>query len=71
MENYIIPPTKYTPLIELSFKDNFLRITGDSYPENAMDVYQPLILQLKNIFRPEQNRRLNEFGFYQHFQQKI
>ncbi|HQC31258.1 MAG TPA: DUF1987 domain-containing protein [Candidatus Cloacimonas sp.] len=50
MENYIITPTKYTPLIELSFKDNFLRITGDSYPENAMDVYQPLILQLEKYF---------------------
>ena len=59
MENYIITATKYTPLIELSFKDNFLRITGDSYPENAMDVYQPLILQLEKYFAaPEQKLQI-------------
>ena len=50
MENFIIAQTKYTPQIELSFKDRFLRITGDSYPENAMEVYQPLITRLETYF---------------------
>ncbi len=59
MENFIITQTKYTPLIELSFKDHFLRITGDSYPENAMEVYQPLITKLETYFvNPEQELQI-------------
>ncbi len=50
MENFVIPQTKYTPQIELSFRDRFLRIIGDSYPENAMEVYQPLITKLEKYF---------------------
>lgn len=50
MENYIIPATKYTPRIEFNYDESILRIEGDSYPENAMDVFQPLILKLEDYF---------------------
>lgn len=59
MENFIIAQTKYTPLIQLSFKDRILRIIGDSYPENAMEVYQPLIAKLETYFaNPEQELQI-------------
>jgi len=54
MENYIIPQTKYTPLIELHYQDKFLRIYGDSYPENAMEIFQPLINKLDEYFKQPQ-----------------
>ncbi len=63
MENFIITHTKYTPQIELSFKDRYLRITGDSYPENAMEVYQPLILKLETYFEAPAQELQIEFNF--------
>jgi len=63
MENFIITNTKYTPQIELSFKDRYLRIIGDSYPENAMDVYQPLIVKLEKYFEAPAQDLLIEFNF--------
>jgi len=50
MENYIVPATKYTPRIELHFNDKYLRIEGDSWPENAMEFYQPLFFKLDEYF---------------------
>ncbi|GAB1366975.1 DUF1987 domain-containing protein [Candidatus Cloacimonadaceae bacterium] len=63
MENFIITNTKYTPQIELSFKDRYLRIIGDSYPENAMEVYQPLIIKLEKYFEAPAQDLLIEFNF--------
>jgi len=63
MENFIITNTKYTPQIELSFKDRYLRIIGDSYPENAMEVYQPLIVKLEKYFEAPAQDLLIEFNF--------
>jgi len=54
MENFVIPQTKYTPLIELHYQDKFLRIYGDSYPENAMEIFQPLINKLDEYFKQPQ-----------------
>ncbi len=50
MENLIIAQTKQTPQIELHITDKLLRISGESYPENAMDVFQPLIERLEQFF---------------------
>jgi len=51
METYILEASKYTPKIEFVYKDKYLRIEGDSYPENAMSVYQPLIERIDDYFR--------------------
>lgn len=51
MDNYILEASKYTPRIEFVYKDKYLRIEGDSYPENAMSVYQPLIERIDDYFR--------------------
>ncbi len=50
MENLIIPKTKQTPQIEFNTAENYLRIIGESYPENAMEVFQPLIDHLELFF---------------------
>ncbi|MDY0152116.1 MAG: DUF1987 domain-containing protein [Candidatus Cloacimonas sp.] len=54
MDNYIVPQTKHTPQIELHYSDKYLRIAGDSYPENAMEVFQPLIERLESYFAKAQ-----------------
>lgn len=53
MENLIIPQTKQTPQIEFITSDNYLRISGESYPENAMEVFQPLIERMELFFGQE------------------
>lgn len=50
MEHFIIPATKYTPLIDFHFGNKLLKIEGESYPENAMDTFQPLIEKLDLYF---------------------
>lgn len=50
MEDLIIPKTKQTPQIEFNTAENYLRIIGESYPENAMEVFQPLIDHLELFF---------------------
>ncbi|MDD2229583.1 MAG: DUF1987 domain-containing protein [Candidatus Cloacimonetes bacterium] len=57
MENLIIAQTKQTPQIEFMVNDNYLRISGESYPENAMEVFQPLIERIEQYFKQE-NRKL-------------
>lgn len=65
MESYIIPATKYTPRIELNYQDHYLRLEGDSWPENAMDVYQPLLDKLEEYFAtPQQSLSIELFMEY-------
>lgn len=60
MDNFIIPQTKHTPQIELRYADKYLRIKGDSYPENAMDIFQPLIDRLDIYFSSPEQRLVIE-----------
>jgi hypothetical protein len=47
-------------MIELSYEDKVLRMEGDSYPENAMEVFQPLIVKLEDYFsKPGQTLRID------------
>jgi hypothetical protein len=41
MDEINIEPTKSTPC--LTYKDGILKISGQSYPENAMQFYQPVL----------------------------
>ncbi|PKN71961.1 MAG: hypothetical protein CVU50_09230 [Candidatus Cloacimonetes bacterium HGW-Cloacimonetes-3] len=50
MEPYILTATKYTPYIELDLNMGTLKIIGDSYPENALELYQPLFTKIDVYF---------------------
>jgi hypothetical protein len=50
MENYIAKQSKYTPSIEFDISLQTLTIKGESYPENAIEVYQPLINTIDQYF---------------------
>lgn len=52
MDNLIIAATKYSPLISFTPAEQYLRIEGESWPENAMETYAPLIHKLSEYFRP-------------------
>ncbi len=50
MEKYRVEATKYTPLIDFDPVAGTLLIEGDSWPENAVDVYRPLLEVLEEYF---------------------
>lgn len=50
MEKYILEATKYSPYIEFDADLGKLVIRGDSYPENALELYQPLFKQVDTYF---------------------
>ena len=50
METFIVEATKYSPYIELDNEQGILKITGNSYPENALELYQPLFIQVDTFF---------------------
>jgi len=50
VDNLIIAPSKYTPLISFIPAEQYLRIEGESWPENAMETYAPLIQKLSEYF---------------------
>ena len=43
MENLNIPKTKYTLMINFDVKTGIFEMSGSSYPENAMEFFQPII----------------------------
>lgn len=50
MERYILEATKYTPYIELDGDLSTLKISGESYPENALLLFQPLLMKIDSYF---------------------
>lgn len=50
MDSYILEATKYTPYIELDTKLSSLKIIGESYPENALQLFQPLLMKIDAYF---------------------
>ena len=50
MENFVVNSTKYTPRIELDYSQKCLKIEGESYPENALETFQPLLDKLDEYF---------------------
>ncbi len=50
MEKYVLEATKYSPCIELDSENGILKITGNSYPENALGLYQPLFIKIDEYF---------------------
>lgn len=43
MENLIINAGKYTPEINFDMKTQILNIKGNSYPENTLEFYEPVL----------------------------
>lgn len=50
MEQYILEATKYSPYIHLDPDQGTLILRGDSYPENALELFQPLLLRIDSYF---------------------
>jgi hypothetical protein len=51
MENVIIEKTTDTPFVVLDAKQRLLEIGGNSYPENALEFYQPVFDWLHRYFQ--------------------
>ncbi|PIJ48886.1 Fe-S oxidoreductase [Erwinia sp. OLTSP20] len=43
VNNIVLPATACTPEVAFDFTHHLLRLTGESYPENAAAFYRPLI----------------------------
>lgn len=43
MDNLIIEATKHTPLVRLDSDSHILEIRGESYPENILEFYGPVL----------------------------
>jgi len=50
MEQYILEATKYSPYINLDPEQGTLLIKGDSYPENALQLFLPLLTRIDAYF---------------------
>ncbi len=53
MENLILPGTKTTPYVNFNSKSNVLELSGESYPENAIEFYKQVFEWLKHYFKEE------------------
>ncbi|MCK4762388.1 MAG: SiaC family regulatory phosphoprotein [Candidatus Aminicenantes bacterium] len=51
MENLFIAGTKYTLEVNFDLQRGVLEMSGDSYPENAFDFFQPLTKWLKDYLK--------------------
>jgi len=66
MKKLHIEGTRYSPRIELDPETRTLLIEGDSYPENAVDVYGPLITALDEYFeQPNTPLNIKMLSFFQ------
>ena len=62
MTNLIIEKTKYTPFVSFNVDTNFLEISGESYGEDSIDFYKPLIAWLEAYLA--QNQEPLTFSFF-------
>jgi hypothetical protein len=46
MQNLTIPATARTPAIEFDFGKNYLKLSGESYPEDVTEFYNPVFSAL-------------------------
>ena len=58
MENLRIEPTTSSPLVELNADMGYLHLSGESYPENALDFYRPVLAWL-GAFLDQDDRPLH------------
>jgi hypothetical protein len=60
-KDLIIEPTRTTFGIEFFFEQRLLRFSGDSYPENAFDFFNPLLQWIKKLVNHSRIPVLVEF----------
>ena len=56
MENLIIKETKYTPEVKFNANEGILNIKGNSYPENTLEFYDPILNLMENFFSKTKNK---------------
>ncbi|OJJ22976.1 hypothetical protein BKI52_01075 [marine bacterium AO1-C] len=62
MINLIIERTKYTPLVSFNTDTNIFEISGESYSEDSVDFYQPIVEWLQDYLK--QNTKPLTFNFF-------
>ncbi|HAS42493.1 MAG TPA: hypothetical protein DCS93_18585 [Microscillaceae bacterium] len=62
MTNLIIEKTKYTPFVSFNADTNLFEISGESYSEDSVDFYQPLIEWLEGYLA--KNKKPLTFNFF-------
>jgi len=64
MESLFIQATEDTPLVNYNIEANVFLISGRSYPENAIDFYEPVIAWIEQLFAEiEHETYIFEFDF--------
>lgn len=61
MENLLIEKTKSTPEINFNITSGLLQIKGESFPENVVKFYTPVIDWIKNYISTETKEIILEF----------
>ncbi|AOY77934.1 DUF1987 domain-containing protein [Clostridium formicaceticum] len=62
MNKYIVEGTKSTPYVALDYDEKKLVFEGQSYPENAYNVYEPIYKWLDEYFaKVEEEETIAEF----------
>lgn len=62
MHNLSIAATSMTPAIEADWTSGHLSLSGDSYPENSFDFFQPLIVWLESYLQQGKGPLVVEVG---------
>ena len=58
MKNLQIKKTKYTLAVDFDVHEGILKMSGSSYPENALEFFKPIFECLKNYIA-EHNKKLS------------
>jgi len=49
MQNLVIPASTRTPAIDFNFGNNHLKLSGDSYPEDVTEFYNPVFSAARRL----------------------
>lgn len=58
MENLIIKETKYTPEVNFNVHKGILNIRGNSYPENTLEFYDPILNTMEEFFKNSKDENI-------------
>ena len=62
MKSINIEGCENSPKVLLNFIEGKIEITGESYPENTFDFYQPILAWLYDYFNAPQKRTIVDFN---------
>jgi len=58
MDNLAIPATDITPTIDFNADTHVLKLSGESYPENAMRFFEPVVAWIKEFLNAGNDRSI-------------